>query len=355
MTSQVVLNGSYLNLRMTGVGTYILNLWHCWKAEGRPMRGFLPPEFSSDFSMKLRGHLPRLAWNQIVLPTLLRPGELLFNPVPEGPILSANPQVTFAHDVIPLIYPEWFPRKQNYFKYLVPACLKRSRHILCNSWTTKQDLMRFYDLPPEQLSVVPLAYDRERFFPGHADPSGLEKYGLQDQNYIFYVGAHEPHKNLKRLIEAFAQIAPSWEGHLVIAGAFDPRYTPALQALAVSLQIAERVQWLDYVSAADLSELYRGARLFAFVSLYEGFGLPVLEAMACGTPTLTSNRGALQEVACEGAMCVDPESIEAISAGIDQLLGDTTDFCKAGLNRAAMFSWERTAELTWQALVPFMG
>ncbi len=355
MTSHIVLNGSYLNLRMTGIGTYILNLWRCWQSQGLPVRGLLPPEFASGHAVKLRGHLPRLAWNQIVLPTLLKPGELLFNPVPEGPILCANPQVTFAHDVIPLIYPEWFPRKQNYFKYLVPACLKRSQHVLCNSQTTRLDLIRFYDLRPEQLSVVPLAYDRERFFPGRADPVCLGKYGLQDQGYLFYVGAHEPHKNLKRLIEAFAHIAKFWEGNFVIAGAFDPRYTPSLQALATSLQIAERVQWLDYISAADLSELYRGARLFTFVSLYEGFGLPVLEAMACGTPTLTSNRGALQEVAQAGALCVDPESIEAICAGITQLLEGGSDFRCAGLERSASFSWERTAECTWQALTPFMG
>lgn len=355
MTSHVVLNGSYLNLRMTGVGTYILNLWRCWKAQDLPVRGLLPPEFASGYAVKLRGHLPRLVWNQIVLPTLLKPGELLFNPVPEGPILCVNPQVTFAHDVIPLIYPEWFPRKQNYFKYLVPACLKRSQHILCNSHTTQQDLIRFYALRPEQLSVIPLAYDRERFFPGRADPGCLAKYGLQDQGYLFYVGAHEPHKNLKRLIEAFAQIAKVWEGNLVIAGAFDPRYTPALQAFAASLRISKRVQWLDYLSAADLSELYRGARLFAFVSLYEGFGLPVLEAMACGTPTLTSNRGALQEVADAGALCVDPESIEAIYFGMTQLLEGGSYFRRAGLARAAIFSWERTAECTWQALTPFMA
>ena len=354
----VVFNGSYLNLRATGIASHTLNLWRSWRALGLPVRGYLPPSIEKEsFDVRpvhLRGHLARLAWNQCVLPALVRPGELLFNPVPEGPLLGASPQVTVAYDVIPLVYPEWFPRKVGYFKTIVPAALRRAKRVLCISEQTKADLVRYYGLDPERLAVVYLACDRTRFRPVAPDPVRLARYGLTPGKYFFYVGAHEPHKNLARLIEGFARL--DWEGLLAVAGACDPRYTPALQERARQLGVAERVLWLDYLEAVDLPLVYGSARAFAFVSLYEGFGLPVVEAMSCGTAVLTTNRGALAEIARDGALTVDPEDCGAIATGLAQLLDDTVcrQFQERANQRAEAFSLERTARESWQALAPYL-
>ncbi|AGY58266.1 glycosyltransferase family 4 protein [Gloeobacter kilaueensis] len=354
----VVLNGSYLSLRPTGIGQYILNLLRCWQQEGRPLRALLPEQYLSagpkahSEIVRTPGHLARLGWNQFVLPTKLRKGEVLFNPVPEGSVLSPCPQVSTAHDVIPLIFPEFFPRKQAYFRYLVPACLRSSTHILCDSAQTRADLVRFYDLDPAKMSVVPLACDRSRFYPRPVLPERLARYELAPGNYFFYVGAHEPHKNLARLIEAFAQVAGEWPGVLAIAGAFDPRYTPALVRLTEKLQIAHRVRWLDYLDPDDLPCVYSAAHAFVFPSLYEGFGLPVLEAMACGTAVLASARGSLAEVTGEAAVLVEAECPDAIADGMRQLLEPAVraDYRARGLAQAQRFSWERTARTSWELI-----
>lgn len=351
----VVFNGSYLGLRPTGIGNYALNLWRCWQRQAKPVRAYLPLEVEVGDAVEpvgARGHLARLLWNQTALPARLRSGEVLFNPVPEGPLLGSFAQVTTAHDVIPLVYPEWFPRKQSYFRYLVPACLKRSSHILCDSEQTRRDLCYFYDLDTAKMTVVPLACDRERFYPRPVGNEALVSFGLVPGEYVFYVGAHEPHKNLTRLIEAFAATASEWSGVLAIAGAIDPRYTPDLIRTAERLRVADRVRWLDYLPLKDLPLLYSAARLFAFPSLYEGFGLPVLEAMASGTAVLTSIEGATAEVAGNGAVLVDPHESSAIAAGLLQLLDPAVqvDYEQRAIRRAAEFSWERTAGATWQVI-----
>ncbi|MBW4698072.1 MAG: glycosyltransferase family 4 protein [Aphanocapsa lilacina HA4352-LM1] len=357
MVPRVVFNGNYLSLRPTGIGQYVLNLWRCWQRSDKPLRAFMPAEYLQEplgghQPVKTPGHLARLVWNQTILPTRLRPGEVLFNPVPEGPLVGGLPQVTAAHDTIPLVFPELFPRKQAYFRYLVPACLRRATRILCNSEQTRADLVHFYGLDPARMTVIPLACDRERFFPRPADPRQLASYGLDADRYVLYVGSHEPHKNLARLLEAFARVAGDWPGQLAIAGACDPRYTPPLMRLAEQRGIATRVRWLDYPADADLPLLYSGAHLFVFPSLYEGFGLPVLEAMACGAAVLTSARGALAEVAGQAAVLVEPQSTQGIAAGLERLFEPKVraKYRTLALQRAAEFSWEHTAEATWRVI-----
>ncbi|MBC8123968.1 MAG: glycosyltransferase family 4 protein [Gemmatimonadaceae bacterium] len=351
----VVFNGSYLTLRPTGIGNYALNLWQCWRSMGLPLREFLPAQFAGNDPqvqrVQLRGHTARLVWNQAVLPWLLRPGELLFNPVPEGPLVGRTPQVTMAHDVIPLIYPHWFASKVGYFRYLIPACLGRSTRIVCNSEQTRTDLVRFYNLDPASISVIALACNRSLFFAQPVSDARLARYGLKPRQYMLYVGAHAPHKNLARLLTAFKELG-DWEGVLAIGGGMDKRYTPELVRLAHRLGLGERVRWLDYIPVEDLAVLYSGARLFAYISLYEGFGLPVLEAMACGTPVLTSSTTALAELAGNSALTVHPEDTEAIVKGLGKLLNPETnlEYSRRSLERASQFSWHDTATATWQVI-----
>jgi alpha-1,3-rhamnosyl/mannosyltransferase len=171
------------------------------------------------------------------------------------------------------------------------------------------------------------------------------------ENYILYFGSNKPHKNLVRLIEAWqianrkSQIA---NHELVIAGAWDARY-PEAKRRAEELDLADKVSLLGPVAEADLPALYAGAELFVFPSLYEGFGLPVLEAMACGAPVVCSNVSSLPEVAGDAALLVDPLDMDALAAAIVRVLGDEalrSEMRQRGLQQAGRFTWAQTAQQT---------
>ena len=162
-----------------------------------------------------------------------------------------------------------------------------------------------------------------------------------------------PHKNLHHLLNAFALISKRFPHKLVIAGRKDPRYYPPLEAEARALGLEEMILFLDYVSLDELPSLYAGADAFLFPSLYEGFGLPVLEAMACGTPVIDSHAGSIPEVAGEAALLVDPYHIEEMAAAMETVLEDPRmrdGMRERGLEQAKRFSWERTAATVLEVL-----
>jgi glycosyltransferase involved in cell wall biosynthesis len=177
----------------------------------------------------------------------------------------------------------------------------------------------------------------------------LERYQLS-QPYILYVGSIEPRKNLLRLLQAYARLRkdlPGWK--LVLVGARNAWKSTPISEEMRKLNLAPWVQLTGYIPEEDLPALYNGAGLFAFPSLYEGFGLPVLEAMACGTPVITSNVSSLPEVAGDAALLVDPYNVEEIAAAMVNVLSDqelSEDLHRRGLERSKEFSWERTAQQT---------
>src|SRR5581483_7773473 len=183
-------------------------------------------------------------------------------------------------------------------------------------------------------------------------PSPLEgegDRGVRGTPYLLYVGSNKPHKNLPRLVAAFAQVAPCVEGRLLIAGAWDPRYPEAADE-ARRHGLEGRVVFEHRPSDARLNELFAGAIGFVFPSLYEGFGLPVLEAMAAGLPVATSDRGSLGEVAGDAALRVNPDDTASIAAAMERLYGDAdlrARLSAEGRARAALFPWSRTAHDTW--------
>ncbi|MFQ5830361.1 MAG: glycosyltransferase family 4 protein [Candidatus Methylomirabilia bacterium] len=293
-----------------------------------------------------RGHLARLLWLQVALPFRLRADRaaLLLSPLPEGIFLPRVPQVVVVHDLIPLHFPEAFPRQTIYFRHLIPLLLRRSRIVLADSESTREDLRQCYRLDGRRIQVVPVGYDHRRFHPD-VDPEPLRtQLGLAP--YLLYVGNLFPHKNLAGLLKTFARLAPSIPHRLVVVGKKDPRYYPALSRDAERLGIGGRVHFLDYVGEQDLPALYAGADLFVFPSLYEGFGLPPLEAMACGTPVVASNTSSLPEVLGQSAILVDPLDIQALADAVEGVLSDPArrDRLRAlGFERASRFSWERSA------------
>jgi glycosyltransferase involved in cell wall biosynthesis len=257
-----------------------------------------------------------------------------------------------VHDLRPISHPER-SLQSLYFRSWVPPLLRAARHVLTNSQFTAGEIQRCTGLPADRITVIPLGYDAQHFTPG--DPQGP----IPQQPYLLHVGQAYPHKNLRRLLQAFAQVAPAHpELRLVLAGKPHPTETPQLKALAAELGLRQRVEFRAYVPYAELPDLYRGALAFVFPSLWEGFGLPVLEAMACGTPVITSVGSGTEEVAGDAALLVDPVHSDSLSQLLLRLLDQPSlrEQCRRqGLERATQFSWGATALATRDFLESLSG
>jgi glycosyltransferase involved in cell wall biosynthesis len=230
---------------------------------------------------------------------------------------------------------------------LVPAAAKRSHRVIAVSAHTRDDLVAHLRLDPARIDVVPNGLG----LAAHASPTPAAelraRLDIGERPMILTVSAKRPHKNLLRLLGALA-LLPAPRPVLVMPG-YPTRHEAELRERSIALGLADDVRLLAWVDDADLEGLYALADAFVFPSLYEGFGLPVLEAMARGIPVASSNRASLPEVAGGAALLFDPEREEEIAAAIDRLLRDRDEADRlraAGRERAAQFTWERTAELT---------
>ncbi len=295
---------------------------------------------------------PRL-WTHMRLAAELRqnPPSVLFVPAHVLPVYCPVPAIVTVHDLGYLHYPETHPAfDRRYLHWTTHRHCRVAQHILADSQATKQDLIEHYHANPNRISVVHLGRD-ETLTPVK-DPTRIaavkQKYGVGG-DYLLYLGTLHPRKNLTRLIEAFHAVCTSTENKtlkLVIAGKkgwlFDEIFSRVEQ-----LQLTERVIFPGYVDDTDKATLLSGATAYVFPSLYEGFGLPVLEAMACGTPVLTSNSSSLPEVAGEAAMLVNPHRVEEIAAGLHQLIADAPlrrTLAAQGYLHIENFSWQKAAE-----------
>ena len=293
-----------------------------------------------------RERLKRLAWSQFQLPRLARKtgARLIFTPAPEGYLgRQGIPQVVMVHDLRTISHPER-SLQSAYFRSWVPPLLRSSVRIFTNSVFTALEIERCTGVPMDKIRVIPLGYDDQRFQLAEARLPGDQR------PYLLYIGQAYPHKNIRRLIEAFAALAPRYpEIKLVLAGKPHSSETPKLQALVHQLGLDAQIEWRPYVAPEDLAGLYQGALAFLYPSLWEGFGLPVLEAMACGTPVLTSYGSGTQEVAGDAALLVDPWSCPAIEDGLLQLLEQPqvrSELRRRGLQRARSYGWVKTAVAT---------
>lgn len=290
--------------------------------------------------------LKRLAWSQFHLPKLAREKnvDLIFTPAPEGYLGEQTvPQIVMVHDLRTLSHPER-SMQSIYFKCWVPTLLKQCKHILTNSKFTAREIQQATAISPDKISVTPLGYDANHFYP-------LDKYNrLHARPYLLHVGQAYPHKNLYRLVQSFKAIAEYFpEVDLLLLGKSHPFETRKLQALVSELNLLDRVVFKSYVPYSDLPDWYRGALAFVYPSLWEGFGLPIVEAMACGCPVVTSVGSATQEVAQKSTLLIDPYSTYELSRAIVQVL-ESSEFRKhltlEGLKASHNFSWESCAKET---------
>jgi glycosyltransferase involved in cell wall biosynthesis len=264
------------------------------------------------------------------------------------PLVRCRSVVTI-HDCIHLMFPQYLPSRLAlaYARTSISLAARRASRVLTVSESSKRDILRFVDTPPDRIDVIYNAYD-ERFTIEPREEEVVrvrERYQLHDE-FVLYAGNVKPHKNLARLIEAFDLVRKRGLDHLklVMIGDDISRYTALRRAVHLH-QLHKYVRFLGYMPEETLAVMYRLAGVFVFPSLYEGFGLPPLEAMASGTPVVTSNVSSLPEVAGDAAVLVNPYDARAIADGIYRVLTDETlrrDLRKKGIARAGQFSWEQS-------------
>ncbi len=297
------------------------------------------PETAPNYSLAEQVKIP---W------ALKREGVTLFHaPHYVLPRLVSCRSVVTIHDCIHLMFPQYLPNRLAlaYARTSITMAARRANRVLTVSESSKRDILRFVDVPPGKIDVIYNAYD-ERFGvePREEDVARVrERYQLHDE-FVLYAGNVKPHKNLARLIEAFHIVRHRGLDHLklVLIGDDISKYA-SLRRAVHRYQLHKYVRFLGYLPEETLAVMYRLAGVFVFPSLYEGFGLPPLEAMVSGTPVVTSNVSSLPEVAGNAALLVDPYDPEAIADGIYKVLADEALRCELrqkGLARAKQFSWE---------------
>ncbi|TVP61806.1 MAG: glycosyltransferase family 1 protein [Nodularia sp. (in: Bacteria)] len=355
-SNQLIVNLSILLSQPTGISNYAQNIFPYLKCLEPTL---LTAQNSSEFkcypvpdnltpAQGTKGHLRRLLWTQFQLPQISKnlKSRLLFSPLPEAPLNSNCRFVVMSHDLIPLRFPKRFSPLTPYHLYYIPQVLKQAQHIICNSEATAQDIIDFYQIPASNITSIPLAYNRQHFRP-------IREISAESKRYFLYLGRHDPYKNLHRLIAAFGALRNRDEYELWLAGPIDGRYTPVLQKQVAELGITDLVKFLNYVSYSELPKIINCAIALVFPSLWEGFGFPVLEAMACGTPVITSNLSSLPEVAGEAAILINPYNTAEITEAMQIIAEDRevrSHLSTQGINRANQFSWEKTGLATAEVL-----
>ena len=280
-------------------------------------------------------------------------------PLPAGSRISARMRALTVHDVIPLLHPEWMYQGAEPEVRAIMSSIDVERDcVVANSETTAADVAALLGMSRERIFVTPLAAAADVFHAG--EPAGRidqvrARYGIPGGMYVLSLCTLEPRKNLPHLIRAFFRLVDQErlpELHLVLVGPTGWKAEDLFATLEQRPDLGSRIRLTGFVPDEDLAALYAGARVFAYPSLYEGFGLPVLEAMQCGTPVVTSNTSSLPEVAGDAAVSVSPGDGDALCEALRRVITDdawAAELRRRGLARAGLFSWDRTADLTVRA------
>ncbi len=316
-------------------------------------------------SRALNGHTPpntlgqvgrtfpnRTVWMQVTLPRILdrlQPEVAHFTnsiaPLTKAPC----PIVLTIHDMSLFLHAGLHPLKSLIVaRPIIPIAARRAAAIITVSQSSQRDIVHGLGIPRDRVHVIhEAAAPQYRVIEDRAELDRVRAQYHLHQPFVLYVGTIEPRKNLLRLVHAFAQ-ARQKSMQFVLVGQLGWKYHSLLKLIA-GLQLGDAIRLIGYVPDADLPALYNLASIFAFPSIYEGFGLPIVEAMACGAPVLTSNRSSLKEIGDGAALLVDPFSVDAMADGLARLIADACwreEVRAKGLERAAQFSWTRAAEET---------
>jgi glycosyltransferase involved in cell wall biosynthesis len=353
----------------SGVGNYVLHLFRGLRkvspkqdffliGRGENLKvidGDLPASMKHRTSISHENHPLGDLWEHFWLPNILHSNQVkvMHGPATLAPLYHRDyATVVTIHDLVAFLFPETIPRKYAmYMRWLIKRVVKRADRIISVSENTKYDLVTVLGADPDKITVVYEAA-QPKFKPVD-DPAKLEevkrRYNI-DSPFLYHVGNIEPRKNLVRLIKAFLLLREriGRTAKLVISGQ-EGWLTKKLYTAFNSLDFKDDVIFTGYVPHEDLPILMNAAQAFVFPSLYEGFGLPALEAMQCGTPVITSNISSLPEIVGQAAILVDPQDEDSIANGMQRVLEDGAlrqRLSSQGLKQAALFSWEKAASQT---------
>jgi glycosyltransferase involved in cell wall biosynthesis len=344
MPREIIVNGRFLSRRVTGV-----------ERHGREILRHFTGEYRVEKTRAkgVAGH----AWEQFILPAkvwspmasrrmqerapALHSESMLWSPANSGPLLVQNQALTI-HDLSPLEHPEWFNRRYSaWYRSFLPTLAKRVRVIFTPSEYVKQKVISRFGV--KNVVVAPNGVDASVFHP-EAKQTTFEL----PSKYILFVGSLQPRKNLDGLLRAWQQIKDEFrDAWLMVAGGTENVFR------ALKFPGDDRVRFLNYVDESDLPGLYANAALFVLPSLDEGFGLPALEAMACGTPVIVSNGGALPEVVGDAGLIFDLAAPDTLTDAMRVCLRDENlrnSLIAKGLTRVVKYSWRTTADLIWKTL-----
>ncbi|HUW22012.1 MAG TPA: glycosyltransferase family 1 protein [Candidatus Bathyarchaeia archaeon] len=297
---------------------------------------------------------PARLWNVLGLPLALFRQEpkpdVVFNPGHYSPLFFPAPLVVSVMDLGYLRYPGQFtlPIRAK-LKFWTYFSIKRASHIFAISEFTRNDIIKTYRILPDKVTATPLSYSRSQYRAGIREPvvnKIAKKYHIEGK-YLLFLGTLKPNKNIEGLLEAFEQLGKSkaTKVKLVIAGKKGWLYESIYQKVK-DLNLQDRVIFPGFVDEKDVVGLMAGAELFVMPSFWEGFGIPVLEAMAVGTPVVVANIASLPEIVGQAGMLVDPYSPESIARGIEEAIVKRQELRQKGIERASQFSWRKCARQT---------
>jgi len=293
-------------------------------------------------SESIRNHF----WEQVRLPMLAKHHgvDILHSPANIAPLFYRGRSIINIHDLCFVVNPQWYSFSfRTLYNFIIPQLAKRATKVITNSNNSKNDLLQYFNLPAEKVSLVYWAVDDVFSLPP-AEQNNLAVSA--DNDYILYVGSLEPRKNINILIEAYEKLRhdyPAIKTKLILIGGESPLFA-SVQLKA--REFRDDVIFKGFVSDYELGDFYRRARLVAYPSLYEGFGLPPLEAMASGVPVVTSSSSSIPEVVGRAALLVDPRDCEQLTKAMHRVLTDAAlrdSMVKAGAQRVTKFNWYRVA------------
>jgi glycosyltransferase involved in cell wall biosynthesis len=296
----------------------------------------------------------RIPWEQMIAPLILRRSgaDLFHGTLNVAPFASPVPTVITIHDLAFIRFPHTFrSHNRTYLDVATRTSARNAACILAVSEHTKREVTGLLGVPPERVIVT---HDAARAHFRPPDPNTLAQFRLRHNlpdQFILYVGTVEPRKNLTTLLDAYSQVARATDTPLLVGGGKGWLYGPVFERLEAH-GLRSHVHFVGYLDEEELPLWYAAATLFVFPSIYEGFGMPPLEAMSCGTPVVTSNTSSLPEVVGNAGLTVDPTNADALADAMLQVLHDESlraDLRERGLQRARLFSWHTTAERTLAA------
>ncbi|TNF54560.1 glycosyltransferase family 1 protein [bacterium] len=293
-------------------------------------------------SRKLSHNVYRLIYSNTVLPFLIkkRKIEILFCPITEFPLFQSSPLLVTVHDLHPLYFPEQFGLSSSYFKFSLKVLPKWGRRIVVPSRFVKREVLNYLDIKSNLIDIIPPGYDKALFKPLDEEfkKDFLKKYGLEEP-FILFVGSLFPYKNIKTLLKTFLEVQGRIPHSLVVAG--------KIELSQEKLPEHKRIHYLDYVQPKDIPGFYSYADICVHPSLVEGFGMTIVEAMACGTPVISSNGGSLPEVVGEAGILFDPSDSQQLGERLLTVIYNKSlqkEMRLKGFQQVKQYSWERTAK-----------